>query len=141
MPINSVASVILINMSMALCSSQHTSELILSPNPTFLHFTDQDAEPGKVGWPAYSHSVNAGAGFGSPVSDFHIVHPAELSDLSFPSLWLQDRPGTQSPKKMYSISMWFTETHFSSGALPSVYPPDLITVILSFSLGLAASHT
>lgn len=48
MPINFIASVILINMSMALCSSQHTSELILSPRPSFLHFTDQDAKPGKL---------------------------------------------------------------------------------------------
>lgn len=125
-------------MSTALCNSQHTSELILSPSPSFLHFTDQDAKPGKLtGLPTVTQLVNAGAGLGSPVSNFHIVCPAELSNLGFPSLWLQDRPGTQSPKKMYSISMWFRETHFFSGALPSVYP---LASPLSFSLGLAASH-
>lgn len=138
MPINFIASVILINMSTALCSSQHTSEFILSPSPLFLHFTDQEAEPRKLtGLSTVTQLVNAGAGFGSSVSNFHLVHPAELSYLSFPSLWLQDRSGTQPPKKMHSVSRWFTETHFFSGALPPVCPPDLLTVILSWP----CSHT
>lgn len=71
MPINFIASVILINLSTALCSSQHTSELILSPCPSFLHFTDQDAKPGKLtGLPTVTQLVITGAGFGSLVSNF-----------------------------------------------------------------------